>query len=82
MLHGCYGCSQLVFMRLTNYKNELETKHHYHAFIMQMCIMNICVVCFLHTSCSRLIRPVEMYTKMVRDVVPQKRYVLQGTYPF
>ena len=61
MLHGCCGCSQLVFMRLTNYKNESETKHSYHAFIMQMCMMNIFVVCFLHASCSRLIQPVEVY---------------------
>ena len=61
MLHGCYGCSQIDFMRLTNYKNELETKHSYHAFIMQMCMMNIFVVCFLHASCSRLIQPVEVY---------------------
>ena len=61
MLHGYYGCSPIDFMRLTNYKNELETKLSYHAFIMQMCMMNIFVVCFLHASCSRLIQPVEVY---------------------
>ncbi len=54
--------AKLVFMRLTNYKNELETTHSYHAFIMQMCMMNIFVLCFLHASCSRLIQPVEVYT--------------------
>ena len=28
---------------------------------MQMCMMNIFVVCFLHASCSRLIQTVEVY---------------------
>ena len=62
LLHGCCICRQIGFMRLTNYRNELETTHSYHAFIMQMCMMNIFVVCFLHASCSRLIQPVEVYT--------------------
>ena len=48
--------AKLIFMRLTNYKNELETKHSYHAFIMQMCMMIIFVVCFLYASCGTLKR--------------------------
>ena len=39
----------------------METNHSYHAFIMQMCMMKIFLVCFLHVSCSRLIQPVEVY---------------------
>ncbi len=50
VLYGCNGCSQIDFMRFTNYKNELEIKRSYHAFIMQMCMMNIFVVWFLHAS--------------------------------
>ena len=63
MLWGCVGCCQIGFMRLIDYKNDLVTKHSYHIFIMQICMMNIFVACFIHTSCSRLIQPVEVYTK-------------------
>ena len=59
-------------MRLIDYKSDLVTKHSYHVFIMQTCMMNILVVCFLHALCNRLIQPVEVYTKLVHDVVPQK----------
>ena len=31
-------------------------------FIIQMCMMNIFVICFLHASCSRLSQPVEVCT--------------------
>ena len=61
MLYDVVFVAMLVFMRLTDYKNDLVTKHSYHAFIMQMCMMNLFVVCFLHTSCTRLIQPVEVY---------------------
>ena len=38
--------AKLIFMRLTHYKNDLETKHSYPTFIKQMCMMNIFVVIF------------------------------------
>ncbi len=68
-------------MRFTNYKNDLETKHSYHAIIMQMCMMNIFVVCFVHATCSRLIQPVVVYIKWYM-MWCLKRYALQGTYRF
>ncbi len=82
MPHGCYGCSQIDFMRLTNSNNELETKHSYHAFIMLMCMMNIFVVCFLHASCSRMIQPLEVYRNWYMMWYLKKRYDLQGAYIF
>ncbi len=41
VLWGCVGCCGIGFMSLIDYKNDLVTKHSYHAFIMQMCMMNI-----------------------------------------
>ena len=73
--------TKLVFMRLTDNKNELVAKHSYHAFIMYMCMMINFVVCFLRVSCSKLIQPVEVYTNWYM-MCYLKRYVLQGTYLF
>ena len=79
VLCGCVGFCQIGFMRLTDYKHELAIKQNYHAFIMKMCMMNIFVVCFLQGSCSRMRKPVEVYTNWYM-MWYQKRHVLQGTY--
>ncbi len=73
---------KLILMSLIVYKNDLVTIHSYHAFIMQMCMINIFVVYFLHVSCSRLIQHVEVYTNWYMMWYLKKRYVLQGTSLF
>ena len=62
--------AKLIFMMLTNQKNELETKHSYHAFLMQMCMMNIFVVFFSMCILQQADSTCRSVHKLVHDAVP------------
>ncbi len=70
-----------IFMRLTNYKNELGNNTD---------IMHLTCKCAQRTLCAtystyallKADSAGQNVHKLVHDVVPQKRYVVQGTYLF